>query len=348
MPKRKSDSGATIWDVARESNVSIATVSHVINNGPRTVRPDTRDRVLLAIKKLNYHPNAMARGLVRRRMNTIGILSGVFSAQDVVVNPYASGILQGVLSGASTAGYDVLLFTEGWENLKRSGPVYRDRRADGILTISPAMDSDMISGLVSLELAVVAVSADCLSLGVPSIDVDNAAGAMIAANHLADLGHKRISHISGNADLLSTGVRQDAFVDALKLRGIEVPDAYIKHASYDGRGSYEQAAALLKLPEPPTAIFAGNDGIAIGVLYACRDLGIKVPEQVSVVGFDDLNTIEHVTPALTTIRQPLSAIGELATATLIERINTDDVEAKMHLIAPELIVRASTGPPPKS
>ena len=126
MPKRKSDSGATIWDVARESNVSIATVSHVINNGPRTVRPDTRDRVLEAIKKLNYHPNAMARGLVRRRMNTIGILSGVFSAQDVVVNPYASGILQGVLSGASTAGYDVLLFTEGWENLKRSGPVYRE------------------------------------------------------------------------------------------------------------------------------------------------------------------------------------------------------------------------------
>jgi len=345
MPKRKSDSGATIWDVARESNVSIATVSHVINNGPRTVRPDTRDRVLLAIKKLNYHPNAMARGLVRRRMNTIGILSGVFSAQDVVVNPYASGILQGVLSGASTAGYDVLLFTEGWENLKRSGPVYRDRRADGILTISPAMDSDMISGLVSLELAVVAVSADCLSLGVPSIDVDNALGAKLAADYLVSLGHKRIAHIAGNADLLSTGQRQDSFVATLRGHGVEVPADFIRHASYDGRGSYEQAAALLKQPNPPTAIFAGNDGIAIGVLYACRDLGIKVPEQVSVIGFDDLNTIEHVTPALTTIRQPLAQIGEMATAKLIERINTDDVEAKMHLIAPELIVRASTAPP---
>jgi len=203
----------------------------------------------------------------------------------------------------------------------------------------------MISGLVSLELAVVAVSADCLALGVPSIDVDNARGAELAAAHLANQGHKRIAHITGNADLLSTGQRMDAFVGACKRHGIDVPAEYIRHASYDGRGSYEQAAALLKLANPPTAIFAGNDGIAIGVLYCCRDLGIKVPEQLSVVGFDDLNTIEHVTPALTTIRQPLATIGELATAKLIERINTDDVEVKMHLIAPELIVRASTAPP---
>lgn len=346
MPKRKTDSGATIWDVARESNVSIATVSHVINNGPRTVRPDTRDRVLDAIKKLNYHPNAMARGLVRRRMNTIGILSGVFSAQDVVVNPYASGILQGVLTGSSAAGYDVLLFTEGWANLKHSGPVYRDRRADGILTISPAIDSDMISGLVSLELAVVAVSADCLSLGVPAVDVDNVHGARLAADYFVKLGHKRIAHITGNADLLSTGQRQAAFADALRSHGIDMPETNLRHASYDGRGSYEQAAALLKQPNAPTAIFAGNDGIAIGVIYACRDLGIKVPDQVSVIGFDDLNTIEHVTPALTTVRQPLASIGELATKLLIDRINDVPVEVKTHLIEPELIVRSSTAPPP--
>jgi LacI family transcriptional regulator len=347
MPKRKTDSGATIWDVAKESNVSIATVSHVINNGPRTVRPDTRDRVLLAIKKLNYHPNAMARGLVRRRMNTIGVLSGVFSAQEVVINPYASGILQGILSGSSTDKYDVLLFTEGWQDLRQSGPVYRDRRADGILTISPAIDSDMISGLVSLDLAVVSVSADCLTLGVPSVDVDNSKGARLAAEHLLSLGHTRIAHITGNADLLSTTQRLDSFREALAKQGIDLPAKYVKHASYDGTGAYEATVDLLKLPEPPTAIFAGNDGIAIGVLYAARNQGVKVPEKLSVVGFDDLNTIEHVQPHLTTVHQPLTAIGELATKLLIDRINGVDVEAKMHLIDPELIVRASTAPPPR-
>src|SRR3569833_216061 len=193
MARRKFDSGPTIWDVAKECNVSIATVSQVLNNGPRPVRPDTRERVITAAKKLNYHPNAMARGLVSRRMNTIGVVSGVFKAVDVVGNPYAASVLRGILAGAATYGFGVLLFTQWWEDLQKSGSVYRDRRADGILAIAPQDDNVMISGLVSFNMPVVAISGDCFSLGVPSVDVDNDKGARIAAQHLISLGHKRVA-----------------------------------------------------------------------------------------------------------------------------------------------------------
>ena len=345
MPKRKTDAGATIWDVAKASNVSIATVSHVINNGPRTVRPDTRDRVLEAIKKLNYHPNAMARGLVRRRMNTVGVLSGVFAAQDVVANQYASGILQGILNGSSSAGYDVMLFTEGWVNLETSGTVYRDRRADGIITIAPPLGSDMVSGLVSLELAVTAVSADCLLLGVPGVDVDNIVGSRLAVDHLLSLGHRRIAHIQGNADLVSAQIRSAGFMTAMTNAGLDVPAEYLGRAYYSGLHAYEQTTALLRLPEPPTAIFAANDEIAIGAISAARDLGLSVPNDLSVVGFDDTPSVMHLSPPLTTLRQPLAAIGELATNLLIERVTKGSVAAEMHLIEPELMVRASTAPP---
>jgi DNA-binding LacI/PurR family transcriptional regulator len=204
MRKRHSEPAVTIWDVARESNVSISTVSHVINNGPQAVRPDTRERVLEVIEKLNYRPNAMARGLARGRMNNIGVLASAFTTQSIFANPYASGIMQGVLDGATALRYDVALFVEPWIDLRQSGPVFRNRRADGILCISPLSDSDMVSGLVSLEIDVIVVSGDCLHLGVPSVDVDNALGARLAADHLIALGHKRIAIVTGDSTLVSS------------------------------------------------------------------------------------------------------------------------------------------------
>lgn len=340
MARRKFDSGPTIWDVARECNVSIATVSQVLNNGPRPVRPDTRERVISAAKRLNYHPNAMARGLVSRRMHTIGVVSGVFSTVNIVGSPYASSVLKGILLGASTSGYGVLLFTQWWEDLQ-----YRDRRADGVVAIAPADHNRMINGLVSFNVPVVAISGDCLSLGIPSVDVDNAKGARLAAQHLVQLGHTRIAHIMGNQHLVATEQRRIAFVDALDRAGIEMPSDFLRTAQYSGKGAHEHATQLLQMDEPPTAIFAGNDTIAQVVLQAARDLGVRVPEDVSVVGFDDLELAYRPSPGLTTVRQPLTSVGELAAKLLIERVETGSVEAKLHLIDPELIVRESTAPP---
>ncbi|MGO8670094.1 MAG: LacI family DNA-binding transcriptional regulator [Capsulimonadaceae bacterium] len=347
MPKRNPDTGATIWDVAKESNVSIATVSHVINNGPRTVRPDTRERVLSAIKKLNYHPNAMARGLVRRRMNTIGIISAVFGAQDIVANPYASGILHGVLQGASAVGYDILLFTEPWKNLRESGHVYRDRRADGVIAISPSLESDMVSGLVELDLAVTSISGDSLSLGVPSVDVDNVLGVKLVVDYLVGLGHTRIAHLVGSEDLISARQRRDAFVECMRGHGLSIPDDFIVPCGYEGgKIASDRTTELLLRPDRPTAIFGANDPAAIGALHAAQALGMRVPEDVSLVGFDDLAFIEHMVPALTTVRQPLAEIGQLATELLIQRVNGAQTEAQVHLIAPTLSIRATTGPAP--
>ena len=345
MARRKFDSGPTIWDVAKECNVSIATVSQVLNNGPRPVRPDTRERVITAAKKLNYHPNAMARGLVSRRMNTIGVVSGVFNAVDVVGNPYAASVLRGILAGAATYGFGVLLFTQWWEDLQKSGSVYRDRRADGILAIAPQDDNVMISGLVSFNMPVVAISGDCFSLGVPSVDVDNDKGARIAAQHHKSLGHKRVAHISGNEHLVATNIRRFAFLDTLDKAGIEILGDYIRTAHYNGDGAYDHARQLLDCSTPPTAIFAGNDTIAIIVLRAAEDLGIRIPEDLSVVGFDDIGRAEWARPALTTIRQPLSEIGELAAKLLITRVETGEIDPQIHLIDPDLTIRETTAPP---
>ena len=345
MARRKFDSGPTIWDVAKECNVSIATVSQVLNNGPRPVRPDTRERVITAAKKLNYHPNAMARGLVSRRMNTIGVVSGVFNAVDVVGNPYAASVLRGILAGAAASGFGVLLFTQWWEDLQNSGSVYRDRRADGVVAIAPADNNVMISGMVAFNMPVVAISGDCLSLGVPSVDVDNAKGARIAAQHFVHLGHKRVAHITGNAHLVATRLRRGAFIDTLDKAGIEVPDRYIRVGHYNGSGAYEHAASLLSEPDPPTAIFAGNDSIALLVLQAAHDLGVRVPEDLSVIGFDDIGLADHSRPALTTVRQPLASVGEMAAKLLIARVESGSSEPQLHLIDPDLTVRETTAPP---
>jgi len=344
MARRKFDSGPTIWDVAKECNVSIATVSQVLNNGPRPVRPDTRERVITAAKKLNYHPNAMARGLVSRRMNTIGVVSGVFNAVDVVGSPYASSVLRGILAGAAHSGFGVLLFTQWWKDLQ-TGSVYRDRRADGVVAIAPADDNEMISGMVSFNMPVVAISGDCLSLGVPSVDVDNAKGARIAAQHLIQLGHTRVAHITGNEHLVATSLRRFAFIDALDKGGIEVPADYVRIGNYNGEGVYEHAKQLLSRPQRPTAIFAGNDTIALIVLRVARDLGVDVPADLSVIGFDDIGLADHARPRLTTVRQPLADVGELAAKLLISRVETGHVDAQLHLIDPDLTVRETTAPP---
>ena len=336
----------TIADVARVCGVSKMTVSYVIN-GKAVLKPETRARVERAMEEMNYHPSALARGLSSKKVHTFGLLLPVFGAAEFVTNPYANGVLQGILWQAEREGYNVTIFTSRWENAVVSAPPLRDGRTDGIIVVAPPLYSDVVSGLAALQIPVVAIAA-APHQGVAVVDVDNEAGLRLTTRHLLDLGHRRIVYLSGNDDLASFAPRRKGFASTLAAAGIEWTPEMSQVSSFDGKLAFEQASALLRRENPPTAIIAGNDAIGVAVIEAARCAGVSVPRQLSVVGFDDAPAATLVTPSLTTIRQPLTEIGEKAIALLVKRANKGfDAQAESHLLAPRLVVRGSSGPPPR-
>jgi LacI family transcriptional regulator len=202
----------------------------------------------------------------------------------------------------------------------------------------------MIAGLTERGVPVVAIAHACDALSVPSVDVDNTEGIRLATEHLLGLGHEKIAHLGGDEDMVSVPPRRAAFLAALAAAGLSVPSAYMKSCCYDGRKAADATRELLSLPEPPTAIVAGNDSIAIAAIAAARDRGVRVPDELSVVGFDDAPSAALVTPALTTVRQPLLEIGAEALRLLVALIEGDPVPPVTHLKPPELVVRDSTAP----
>ena len=330
----------TIKDIARECKVSTATVSYVIN-GKNTLLPETRERVLRKMREMNYHPSAVARGLTNKRMNTLGILFDSVGAEIAVWHPYTSGILQGVVAAAAEAGHNVTILTEPWRSAELSLPKLRDQRTDGLLIVAPPSDTDLLPGLASAGLKAVTISANSEPFGIPSVDVDNAAGVCLAARHLRALGHTRIAFLGGQTNMYSAAVRQAAFKAALEAAGLRLPPGYLVATSYDdNQAALLQARALLALPCPPTAVVCGNDQIALAALDAAAALGIAVPTQLSVVGFDDIPDAARM--GLTTVRQPLGEVGQAAARMLLRLLSGEAVPAECVLITPSLVVRGST------
>lgn len=344
---------ATIRDVARESGVSVATVSYVLNNGPRPVKAQTRERVLAAIRRLDYHPNAMARGLGGRRMHTIGVAFGTIETT-VVTNPYAGSVLQGILSASADADYNVTIFPKSWQSAEVSCGPFRDRRTDGVLVVAPLEGSDIVPTLAALRLPLVVVSSPSEIFGVPFVDVDNPKGAALAIRHLIELGHTRIAHLMGDPTHASVAARKAGFIKTLRDAHVALPPDYLLQGSYAYHRSREAAERLLALSPLPTAVFVGNDMMAFAMIEVARDHGIHVPRDLSVIGFDDVPHAGLVSPPLTTIRQPLPEIGAFATRLLLAQMDGDESPKingtanvpLAHYLEPTLVVRGTTGPPP--
>ncbi len=336
---------STIYDVAKESGFSLSTISNVLNNGPRPVRAETRQRILATMRRLNYHPSAMARGLARRRTHTIGILFGVVEPSAVVLNAYSADVLQGVLTAAAATGYNVTHYTNRWLDAEQSLSDFRDQRSDGLIVVAPPIDSDLMPALASLDLPLVAVSWPSGLVEVPSVDADDRVGTRLIVQHLLDLGHRRIAHLMGHGNLISALIRRDVFLEMMSAAGIGGDSALVLPGRYSAETGHQNARKLLTMPNPPTAIFAGNDEIAIGVLEAARELGVRIPDDLSLVGYDDRPISALLTPRLTTVKQPFVRIGEHATRLLLERIDQKEVAPITHWLTPELVIRDSTGPP---
>ena len=337
----------TIKDIARECGVSANTVSSVLNNKSGEVSANTRERILEAIRRLGYRPNAAARRMVGKRMNTIGIAER-YADSNGTGNYYKSAILETLLYAARERRWDVLYYSgHPSEELVSSFPAYLDGRCDGLLCFTGGIDQEDAHIILETGLPVIFVGETRYPHTGAVIDVDNEAGAYLAITHLTDLGHRRIGMMqsratSGNAE------RVAGYKRALAEKNLPAPEAFLYSINaWEGIG-YTHGLTLLSLPaeKRPTAIFCFNDMVAIGLMRAAREKGVRIPEQLSVIGFDDVSPAALASPPLTTVRQPLSHIGDRAVEILIGIIEGRMPRDHRELLPPELILRASTAPPP--
>jgi DNA-binding LacI/PurR family transcriptional regulator len=336
----------TMRDIAREAGVSQSTVSRVLNDAPTRVpiAPETRERVTLAARRLGYRPNPLARGLRGAPTMLIGAV-----VRDIT-DPFFAGAIEALSVEAMARGYNVVLghaHSRADEALALTA-VLETRHCDAIVLLGDVQDQPRLLGDLGDSLVpVVALWQGSSALGVPTIDVDNEAGVRMAVDHVAGLGHTRIAFVSGRP-LGDIREREAAFIEFMTERFGGVPDGYLQHVSNTPAGGATAVEVLLRLAEPPTAIVASTDTLAFGVLHAAHALGRRVPDDLSVVGFDDILLASHTVPALTTLRMPSQVIvGEgLDIAIELSRNPGHRPERSVKVIPPELIVRQSTAPPP--
>jgi DNA-binding LacI/PurR family transcriptional regulator len=331
----------TSEDVAQLAGVSRATVSYVVNNGPRPVAHETRQRVLQAIQKLGYQPNAVARNLRMQRSSTLGLI-----VPDTH-NPYFSEVARGIERIAFERGYTVFLCHSGSDlasEIKYIDMLHAQRVA-GIIWIPGTADFTPYQRLSGYGINTVIIDRLVPNDKVPAVTADNLRGGILATEHLIDLGHRRIGYISRPVDLSHSKGRFQGYQDALQQAGIAFdPDLVVKGGFVleDGRQAVNH---LLALPEPPTAVFAYNDIMAIGALRALHENGLRVPDDFSLVGFDDIAQASFTCPSLTTVYLPKYEMGQRGAELLIALIEKKKPDARvLRPLDVELVVRESTGP----
>ena len=333
---------ATIKDIARHLGVSVSTVSYALNGGPRSVGNAVRARVLAAASELDYRPNHLARTLITGRSFTIGVVPTELTT-NLTKSPYFAGCLDGIVNAAEALGQDVLLYTR----FDQTSPVafvnaLLDGRADGLLFLAPIVDSPAL-GQLSGKIPI-AIASGMDVPGHPSFTCDNRNGVHQAIAHLVNLGHTRIGNLHGNLHLVDGIERLDAFRAAMTEYGGDIREEWIASGGFTPMGGFDAGYSLLAASPRPTAIFCANDEMAAGLIQAAYSLGLSVPEDISVVGFDDAPSASLVHPGLTTVRQPLEELGAAALHALIAQINGDATAPHVQFET-ELIIRKSTTSP---
>lgn len=331
----------TIRDVARRAGVSASTVSHVVN-GTRFVSPDTERRVRLAIGELGFRSNSLARGLRRHETRSLGLL-----VPDIA-NPFFAEMGRLIEDMGFSQGYNVILCNSDMSPVKEAAYVdtLLSKQADGLIFISSGHDRDILEGIVAAGIAAVIVDREIEGLAVDSVLVDNELGGYAAGHHLLDLGHRVIAVITGPSDVTPSAHRLDGYVRALRDHGTEgVRDAVVR-GDFRFESSRRATEELLQRDLGITAIFAMNDLMAMGALSALHEARIRVPDDVSVVGFDDIFLTGAMYPTLTTVAQPIERVARTAVGLLLQRIQNPNIPARRIVLEPTLVLRESTGPPP--
>lgn len=332
----------TIREIAALAGVSIATVSRVLNGRP-DVAPETRDAVLQHIRAHNFTSNRSARSLAGGRTGLIGLTTPNVHAEYFAL----------LTSGAAEALYEQdmrsVICPTLHEHDREVSLLERlmGGTTDGAILLLPSESSDELNHLLEQGFPFVVLDPrDPLDDRIPVVSAAHWSGARAAVDHLTSLGHRRIAAISGPTDWTANIDRLAGYHAALAATGILAPPEYIRESDFLIDGGLETTRRLLNLPQPPTAIFAFNDNMAIGAMRAVRERGLSVPEDVSIVGFDDSSGATIVSPRLTTVSQPLQEMGRVAVSLLVRLLEGQRVQALRLELATKLIVRESTAPPP--
>ena len=332
---------ATMKQVAEKARVSTTTVSHVINN-TRVVSEDARERVLSVIQELRYIPSAVARSLKNDKTQTLGMMIPNNS------NPYFAEVIQGIEDESSRLGYNIIL-CNSYDDPKKQAAYTRvlmEKRIDGLILVSSGIDLELTQLLADEAIPKVLVDREVPGVAADFIEADHEQGGYLATKYLLDLGHRRIACVSGPKTLLPSGDRVSGYLRALKEAGVDYNSDYLAHSDFTSQGGFSAFQQLLALPNRPTAIFASNDLMAIGGLCAAQQAGMRIPDELSVVGYDDIALASFSTPPLTTIAQPKYEIGVLTARVLVNRILNAELPFRREMLQTELIMRQSTGPAP--
>jgi LacI family transcriptional regulator len=333
-------SKVTIIEVAAEAGVSFATVSRVINNDTH-VRPETRQRVLVAMQHLGYVANRQARMLAGGKSNTIGLL-----VPDLGTG-YIGEIIRGIDTELNWNDLDLVLYTTHRTATKEANYVANlaHGMVDGLLLVLPRNPADYIETLTRRNFPFVLIDHQGTVESCPAVGATNWQGAYTATEYLIALGHRRISFITGSLDLGCAQDRLKGYRSALRTHHIPEAPELVYEGNFFQPDGYAGACALLDLPDPPTAIFASNDVMAMGVMDAVRNRGLRVPDDISVIGFDNIPQSAMVYPPLTTVQQPLEQMGRVAAQMLISILNNVEKDTNRIELPTELIVRGSTSFP---
>lgn len=340
MAKRR----ITLEDVARRAGVSKVTVSNILNNRPTAVpiSEATRQRVLAVVQELGYYPNAVARALARQRTDTIAIVLQ-FPAIFQGWSGFTNELMHGVSDKAIELGYDILLHTRAQPSVEREAHSLMDGRVDGALLLRD-YDDPLSSLLAERDFPHVLFFTRSPRPDVCWVDCDNYKGARIAVEHLLAQGRTRIAHLAGPPRACSAADRLRGYRDTMEQHGLSIAPEWIIPAHYGG-ADLAPLMTLLLQPKRPDAIFAWSDEVAIRAMNLCKELGLSVPDDVAIVGFDSTQICEHTDPPLTSVRQPIYEMAATALEMLVKLIRHEPLAEPTRIFEPTLDIRGSCGAP---
>lgn len=329
-------------NIAAELNLSVTTVSRALA-GYDDVSAETRRRVREAAEAMGYVPDATARRLQRQRTNVIGFIVPTFGPR--FSDPYFSELLAGIGNQAARWGYELLISTvaPGPEEID----VYRrkvlGRLVDGLVVVRTRQHDPRVSFLLQQQFPFVCFGRTNQDADFPWVDIDGAEGVRRAVDYLVELGHRRIGYLRGPQDLMFVALRWQGFCDAMAANQLPIEEKWIVHGDLSQRDGRLKAGQLLDRPERPTALITGNDLMALGAIAAAQERDLVVGRDLSVIGFDDIPPAEQAHPPLTTIHQPIYQIATQVTGMLVRILEGEPLEERQVLLAPQLVVRQSTG-----
>jgi len=333
----------TIKDVAERAGVSVTTVTNVLYGRSGRFSDETRARVLQAAEKLGYRPNQIARSLVRRRSNTLGVVIEHFRGA-LLGNPYYSALLDGILAEAVKAGYQLKIIALERPDIDHARQSTEDSSIDGAILAAPLHQSPLLHWVENCSLPRVVAGCSPRDLRAACVDVDDEGSVYDAVKWLIALGHQRIAFIAGPANYWSARQREQGYLRALQEAGITPTAHWIRRGNYSTQSGRQAMELLLQVRPAFSAVVCCNDWMALGALETLRRKGVLVPEDISIMGFDDAEPASVTSPPLTTIRQPVREIGMTAARLLIQQIESGKLSTE-HVIFPgELVQRDSVIP----